>query len=232
MFTLDINNVCQDDFVSFTNPVPNFTYSISNDYVPGVSVDSTVGPNIVQRYPLCPRTCSLSLVDSSSGSVVLSNPFSTDFVRGFLESTTQMSYGTNDKRLHNDQLTFLIRCTVTQGPTNQNTYIADNEFTVTLRDECFNTVFSGAPQRSDYTANVYFESIVSVQTISQSLNCNAIEYTLVPQGTTDVVTPASFVNNINDDGTIQTFPQSYNNTGLYDFKIRACISVQGNACAI
>jgi len=70
-----------------------------------------------------------------------------------------------------------------------------------------------------------------VQTVTQSLNCNAISYTLISLGTTDVDTPATFVNNINTSGEIQTFPQTYLNAGFYDFKIRACISIQGIDCA-
>jgi len=129
----------------------------------------------------------------------------------------------SDKALDGLTFDFCIECKINLAA-NPNTII--NEFTITMYDECYDTVVSPAPIRGSYEVGLFTLDSRPFSFAGQSKPCAPIEYELVFIDTTAAV-PADFhlvYDNINGvEGYIEVLPDSLDNLGLYEFRILACV---------
>lgn len=65
----------------------------------------------------------------------------------------QIEFFAEDKFLHNSVLTYEIKCTISPSAV-ENTAV--NQFTVEIKDECFNTQISPLPSAESYEIPLYF----------------------------------------------------------------------------
>jgi len=104
--SIDVNvvNPCGNDEIAIMNPINSFTY-----YIDQTGQLVFRDPAVVQTFPQCLRSCSLSIVDMDGTSPV--NPsFS-----GLDSYTGAMSFGTSNKALHNHVYDATLTCTSTQN---------------------------------------------------------------------------------------------------------------------
>lgn len=125
--SIDINvvNPCANDEISIMNPVSSFTYYID---LTGQLVFRD--PAVVQTFPQCLRSCSLSIVDMDGTSAVNPNLSSLDSYTG------AMAFGTSNKALHNHVYSASLTCT-----SIQNQRKATTSFQISLQDACLTTNF-------------------------------------------------------------------------------------------
>jgi len=140
-FEVIIGNVCEDDTISFIEPIQDVTYTIMS-FNPYLFTDR---PTIVQNEVICPVTCQLLTQDGlevPSGWGISFNP-----------NTVEFGLQTSNKALHGTFIDLKIVCVAvdsTSGP-GGSPDIAVNEFRVTFRDECFDSVIQPAVGTSKIT---------------------------------------------------------------------------------
>lgn len=166
------------------------------------------------RYPACPILCDLYQEDFFGGQI----PYPADFVIDWTPVT--VTFYTEDKFLHDTWYDLAIECRIPRAGGS-----AKNSFTVTLYDECFDTMISPLPQRSNYEVDLYFEDYTDYFKGGQTkTSCEAVTHKIVPQFSTAFFPADFYIDPVFDQ--IYTNPMDVMNVGTYEFIIEACVSVQ------
>lgn len=127
-----------------------------------------------------------------------------------------------DKFMSAMQYDLIIRCEIDPRATPD---IAENPFTITLMDECYDVNISPAASRASYSIDLYFFDMTPFNPAGSSLfSCNTPSHQIRLVSTTAII-PADFT--INDGSQmIEVDPQLIENVGIYTFVIEACVEIQ------
>lgn len=134
-FEVSIGNVCENDIITLESQIPNVNYNIQN--TPYLFSDF---PIIVQEKPICPVFCQLTRADG------LAVP--TDIGVTFTSPVFELQ--TANKALNGFSIDLKITCEATLSKTGAGgtPSQAVNDFTVTYKDECYESLINVAVRPS------------------------------------------------------------------------------------
>ena len=101
------------------------------------------------RYPACPIDCDLYSVIVETGAYV-------DYAQAIVNAWSLPPYlevFTEDKNLDGRAFPMVIQCRIDPSAANP---VVENSFTVTLRDECYDTVISPLASLASYEIDLFF----------------------------------------------------------------------------
>lgn len=170
---------------------------------------------IDHKFPWCPLQCDLYADDFGTLA-----PYPGDIVYNWNPVTVQ--FWSEDKFLHGTKYDLVIQCRVDQRAF-PNT--AENVFSVTIFDECYNTQITPLPSEENYQVPLYFFHEEEFRQAGQTkTSCEAPQYQL-DLISTDAEMPAIFFIN-QFTKMIEVDPQMEEEVGRYTFVIKACVQVQ------